>query len=387
MLRSVPDPLGDAEVLRPSILATQFAAWGDELDLPTRQWLYGSHLIRGRVSLDVAAGGVGKTALKVGEALAMAAGRDLFNKALPKGALKVWLYNLEDDQDELTLRLRAAAKYHQISEEDVGGRLYVDSGLDQPLVIASAQPTGTVIARPVIEALIAEILVREIDVLIIDPFISSHAVSENDNNAIDTVVKQGWVRIAHETGCAVNLVHHIRKGNGEEANADSARGASALIGAARSVQVFNRMSEDEAARADVEIEKRKFYFRVTNEKANLAPPPNRADWYRMESVELANGEKVGVARQFMWPTPKTASLFELDEIFAALAGRDWRQSPQCNDWAGHAIGPIFDLDTSDKQQSRKVQDIIRGLVNNGHLRVVVKDDEKGRSKPYIEQNQ
>jgi RecA-family ATPase len=82
---------------------------------------------------------------------------------------------------------------------------------------------------------------RKIDVLTIDPFVSSHEVSENDNRAIDAVVK-AWGRLADECNCSINLVHHVRKGNGTEANADSARGAKALVDAARSVIVFNRMT-------------------------------------------------------------------------------------------------------------------------------------------------
>lgn len=44
----------------------------------------------------------------------------------------------------------------------------------------------------------------------VDPFVSSHAVNENGNNAIDAVVKT-WARIAKECNCAVDLVHHSRK--------------------------------------------------------------------------------------------------------------------------------------------------------------------------------
>jgi RecA-family ATPase len=45
--------------------------------LPRRQWLYGRHYIRRFVSGTVATGGMGKSALALVEALAMATGRDL----------------------------------------------------------------------------------------------------------------------------------------------------------------------------------------------------------------------------------------------------------------------------------------------------------------------
>jgi hypothetical protein len=54
--------------------ATPFV-WRDEADIPPRQWLYGKHLLRKFVSVDVAAGGIGKSSVKIGEALAMASNR------------------------------------------------------------------------------------------------------------------------------------------------------------------------------------------------------------------------------------------------------------------------------------------------------------------------
>ncbi|MGQ7451852.1 hypothetical protein ACTGUK_10620, partial [Streptococcus suis] len=93
---------------------------------------------------------------------------------------------------------------------------------------------------------------------------------------------------AERTCAAVNLVHHVRKQNGDSATADSARGASALIGKARSVQVYNRMTDEDAKTLGVEDAERKFYFRVDNDKSNLAPP-EAGDWYRMNNQDLENG--------------------------------------------------------------------------------------------------
>jgi hypothetical protein len=51
-------------------------------------------------------------------------------------------------------------------------------------VIATTTRTGATIARPVVDAMVAEIITRKIDVLIIDPFVSCHELPENDNTAI-----------------------------------------------------------------------------------------------------------------------------------------------------------------------------------------------------------
>ena len=58
------------------ITATPFVL-RNEKDIPPREWLYGHHLIRGFVSLTIAPGGVGKTALLVLDSIAMASGLEL----------------------------------------------------------------------------------------------------------------------------------------------------------------------------------------------------------------------------------------------------------------------------------------------------------------------
>jgi phage/plasmid primase-like uncharacterized protein len=361
--------------------ATPFA-WRDTAAIPKREWLYGKHLLRKFVSVDVAAGGVGKSSLKIGEAIAMASGRDFYAKGLPEGALTVWLWNLEDPLEEMERRIHATCHKFNITPEHIGDRLYVDSGRDHPLVIATEGPDGAIIARPVVDALIAEMIEKGVDVLTVDPFISSHAVSENDNNAIDVVARE-WNIVAERTSAAINLVHHVRKSNGAENNADSARGASALIGKARSVIVYNRMTPDEAIALNVPDEERRFYFRIDNDKANLAPP-DASDWYRMNNVDLANGDSVGVACG--WSPPDAfdgVTTQHLIRAQKAIGSGRWRENSQAKAWAGHAIAPILDLDSDDKRDRKRLATILKKWIREGILAVVLDEDEKRMEREFI----
>lgn len=364
------------------VKATPFT-WRPTADIPKREWLYGRHLLRKFVSLDVAAGGVGKSSLKIGEALAMASGRDFYGKGLPEGPLTVWMWNLEDPHDEIERRLHATAQRFHIKAEELDGRLYVDSGRDQPLVIATEGPDGAMIVRPVVDALIAEMIERKIDVLQVDPFISSHAVSENDNNAIDIVARE-WNVVAERTGAAINLVHHVRKQNGEAANADSARGASALIGKARSVLVYNRMTAEEAKELGVEDSERRFFFRVDNDKANLAPP-EAGDWYRMNNEDLANGDSVGVACS--WSPP---SLFEgmsarhLYAVQKAVSDGQWRENIQTkNSWVGVPVACALGLDVEQEKDRKKIAKLVRAWIKEGALEVVEMEDDRRRPRKFV----
>jgi hypothetical protein len=373
-------PLHGEPIVTPAaIVATPFT-WRAEADIPARQWLYGKHLLRRFVSVDVAAGGTGKSSVKIGEALAMASGRTLYGADVHGGPLNVWLYNLEDPAEESERRIHATAKWFHVKPEDVDGRLYVDSGRDQRCVIATETEYGARIAHPVYEQIKAQLLERAIDVLVIDPFVSSHEVSENDNRAIDAVVK-AWGRLADECNCSINLVHHVRKGNGAEANADSARGAKALVDAARSVQVFNRMSPDEASLAGIAEDQRGYYFRVQNDKANLAPP-DKAAWYRMNNVSLDNGDQVGVACPWKWP-----ELFEgistrhLIAVQKAVEVGEWRADSRSEQWVGIAAAKVLDLDP--EQARKRISKLLKEWIENGALEVVEKMDAKSMPRKFV----
>jgi len=366
---------------RPGGLRASPFVWRDEADIPRRRWLYGSHLIRKFLSLDIAAGGLGKSSVKVVEALALASGRDLLGKQVHAGPHRVWLYNLEDPDEETERRLHAAAKHFEILPIELDGRLFVNSGREQPIVIAEETPAGARIVRPVADAVIDQLRAARIDVLMLDPFVSSHAVCENDNRAIDLVAKE-WSRIAEICDCSINLVHHIRKANGTEATAESSRGAVSLIGAARSVIVYNRMTKEEGERAGIAPEKRGFYFRTQIDKANLAPP-EAADWFRMNEVEIANGDRVGVACPWAWPDSfEGGTTWHLKETQRRVSEGRWRKDVQSAQWVGVLVAEVCSLDSTTDRP--RVKDIIKQWVDRDMLRYVEGEDENRRNRIFAE---
>lgn len=368
----------------PQLRATLFS-WRDPETLPARQWLYGRHLIRRFVSVTVAPGGVGKSSLTICEAVAMAAGRNILGEWV-SAPLKVWVLNLEDPRDELARRITATMMHHGITPEALGERLFVDSGRERGLCTATQSREGVTINLPEVEGLAAEIMEQGIDVLIVDPFVSSHQVNENDNGAIDRVAKE-WGRLAERCNCAIELVHHTRKLGGEEASSESSRGAVALLGAARSARVLNAMSEAQKADAGVSSDSNP-YFSVTRDKANLAPPGKRV-WRRMVSVDLGNGDNVGVAEAWEWPDDfdgiTAKDLLAVQNAISAAwdAGKLPRFSNQVKEgWAGLIVAEALGLDaTKDKG---RITRLLKAWVASGALREVQREDEKRNKRPCLE---
>jgi len=361
--------------------------WRDPATIHARQWLYGRNLIRKQVSVTVAPGGVGKSSLLIAEALAMVTGRELLGKTV-REPLRVWSWNLEDPRDEIERRIQAACLHHCIAPTELGDRLFIDTGREQELCIAKSNGHGFQIIEPVVKDLAAEMLERQIDVLIVDPFISSHNVSENDNSAMDAVAKQ-WAKVADKTNAAIVLVHHTRKQNGDEVTAESGRGAKAVIDAARDVRALNRMTDQEAKKAGIETEMRRHYFRAYSDKANLAPPAANSDWYKLESIWLPNGDAVGVITAWEWPEKASTGVSEEEESNAIrkvqdLIGteRNYRSDWRSQDtWVGNLIADTLKLDIKDDRQ--QIIGLIKRWVEFGWLKKERRPDGQRKPREFI----
>jgi hypothetical protein len=370
-----------------TIKATPYV-WTDPTTIPPRAWLYGRHLARRYVSTTVAPGGVGKSSLAIVEALAMVTGRDLLGK-MPTGKLRVWYWNGEDPLEEIERRIAAVCLHYKITPADIGGRLFINSGRDTAIKIATEQKSGFSIAVPVVEEVTQTIIDNKIDVMIVDPFVSSHSVSENDNMKIDAVAKT-WGAIADLTNCAIELVHHVRKGaHGQfEHTVEDGRGAGALVAAARSARVANVMSEEEATTFGVK--QRRLYFRVDNGKANLAPPPEHADWYHIISVDLGNAtderpsDDVGVVTEWCPPNPfDQVTSHHLEKVMKLVSEGDYRESSQAKDWVGHVVAEVLGLDLDEPVAKSKVKTLLKQWIKNGALSVVKKPDAKREMRDFV----
>jgi hypothetical protein len=271
----------------------------DEASIEPRKWIYANHYLRSFVSVLASAGGIGKTSLQIVEALAIVTGRPLLGEEV-KERTNVWIVNLEDPLEEIQRRVLSAMRHYKINASEVQGRLFVNAGRDFSLKFGIQTRDGVMPNTKLVEYLCRKIPEKQIGCVFIDPFVGAHNINENDNMAVNAIVSE-IRRVADETKSAIGLVHHIRKGNGEDASIDSVRGAGSLIGAARAARVINRVSEDDAMKLGVDPDKAKGIFRVDDGKANLAPPADKSTYRQMISVKIDNGECIGVCVPFELP--------------------------------------------------------------------------------------
>ena len=276
------------------------AALPEACDIAPREWLYGTRLIRRFVAVLAAPGGVGKSALGLGIALAVATGRGFLGEPVHHAAPS-WVLNLEDPLAETERRLAALMRLHAIPRAAVEGRLFLHAGRQRRLCMAEAGEQGGIV-HPDRDGLIAACLAQGIGLLVVDPYVKSHRLDENSNAQMDAAAT-AWSEIAEATGAAVLLIHHVRKGSaGSAPDVESARGAKSLTDAARSAFLLAPMSVPAAERWR--------HIRLDDAKANLAPRATAARWFRLETVALGNatpdypaGDQVAAIAPWKPPSP------------------------------------------------------------------------------------
>lgn len=352
-------------------------------NLPRREFLCGPAFQRKHMTLTVAPAGVGKTSLTIAEAVHIAAGKEFF--APIARPTKVWLFNGEEARDELERRIAGTIEAHHLDAELVAQNLFFNSGRVEPIILAETGSYGMEVYNERADHLIAVIRERGIKVLIVDPFVSTHAVQENNNAAIDKVSKL-WAAIAERGDCAVHLVHHARKMGRSEMTAESVRGASSLVASARYVRALTKIPGAEAKKLG--WQGAGDLIRIDVAKENNSSTMSR-QFFSLRSVNLGNGDgiaagdDVGVVCPFA-PTATSGSISDepvkltielrqqLAEIFHDR--RDLRDDRQAPNWAGRVLGPLFDMDPD--LDAKGLQRVLASLVRD---RLLAKEDVTGRN--------
>jgi hypothetical protein len=116
------------------------------------------------------------------------------------------------------------------------------------------------------------------------------------------------------------------------------------------------MTKDEREAAGIPADDLSTYFAVTRDKANLAPAGAR-QWRHMASVQLANGDDVGVAESWKWP--ETFDGFTSKDLLSvqnAIEGKQPRFSDQTGDeWVGAIVADVLGLDaTTDRKRIKRM---------------------------------
>jgi hypothetical protein len=341
---------------------------------PPRGWLLGNTFCRRFLSSLLGDGGVGKTAVRYVQALALATFRKLTDEHVFQRA-RVLIISLEDDAAELRRRILAARRHFDIQPSDLDGWLFLSAPGAAAGKLMSTDKNGRGVLGQLSANLEAEIKAHNIDLVMIDPFVKSHSVEENNNALIDDIA-QVLSDLAAKYDIAIDVPHHISKGTPEPGNASRGRGASSLVDACRLVSTLTPMSQDEAKAFGISEENRPLYVRIDRAKVNITKRAGAPKWFRLVGIPLGNatelypaGDEVQTAEP--WKPPETwADLSSerlnqiLSVIHAGISGgnfyTDAAKAPGREAWK------VVQRFAPDKTETQ-AREIIRTWVKNGLL--------------------
>jgi hypothetical protein len=351
----------------------------DPATIEPRDWLYKRIFIRRYVTGTFAPGAAAKTQINLLDLVTMACGFDLATREpLKRGPLAVWYVNVEDDLEEIERRIGAICLHYGITDADLGGRLHVDTDREGRYLIAEQSKEGVIVRAAVVDAILEQVKARGIDLLLVDPLVGMHAVSENSNPEMNRVISQ-LRRVAETGSCGVHVIHHVRKGGDGEVSAEDGRGASAIKDACRAIRTLSPMSEQEASDFGIPSEQRRFYVWANpSGKPNLAPPTAARDWYVLVDVGLGNEradrdeDRIGVPVR--WTPPRPLDDVTLDDCRRAWARiqsadpiTECRLDIQSKGWVGRIVGDCIGVDITDPVGRSKVKGIVNGWVRDAVL--------------------
>jgi hypothetical protein len=365
----------------------------DVSQIPRRKFILGQHYLKGAVSITASPGGVGKSTLSLLDAISLAIGRDLLAGEDLSERRRVWIWNAEDDVDEMERRVVGICTHYNIRRADLVGFLYLDSGYDLPLDLAHGNSKGATLQDKVIAQIAARVAERQIQVMNLDPLVALHTMSEGDNPGHAKLIRTLATRVARPTGCAIDINAHTRKpGAGQDAtmSVDDIRGAGAIIYSARSGRILHPMSLSEAEKYGIEANDRLSYYRLERAKANQAKRGTIC-WVHMVEVAIPNtadgsyGDVVAVPE--IW-VPPDAMEGITDTIANAIAGeiakgefkRDARTGAS---WAGRLVGLRCGLDIGSKAGKDRAKVILENLIRKGVLRVEIRTDRNRNAREYV----
>jgi hypothetical protein len=265
----------------------------EDLRIP---WVAEGRYARRYLTVGIAKGGVGKTMFLFADLLGISVGKDFLNFGNQIHKCNTWLHSTEDDDVDLKRRAKGVMKAHKVTKKEAAG-FFLSSGRKRELKIALMLKGMPIKNTPHIEEIKKHIKDNKIGVFALDPFSGCHGLSENDNTHM-VLVKDILNDIAEECNCAVVVLHHSRKKSGKgQFEVEDARGASALTDGARTVLVFNEMTEDQGK--ELKVKRWANMVRVSFVKSNNAPPKmTKPIWFERFNVEDDNAGDIGAARAF-----------------------------------------------------------------------------------------
>lgn len=275
--------------------------WGNAVmptDIRPRPWLMDGMLMTGAVTMLLAPGSAGKSSVSLALAAHLALGKDFAGHKAQR-ACKTIVYNGEDDLEEQSRRLLAVCSLYGFDYDQVKRDI---------MLISPRQLKIDLVLKDSFRPMRNDVLVRQltrlaqdndVGLLVLDPLVKIHRCDESNNVDMDYVMET-LTDIGHEASISILALHHTSKSSNKQeeriGNMDIARGASAMVNAARIAYTLLNASQQDAEDYGLQDNERNTWVRMDNAKMNMTLASDNAIWFKKEGVRIPSNDIVGVMK-------------------------------------------------------------------------------------------
>ena len=278
----------------------KFATYGASFDpaqIPRRRWLLGNRRSVGEVTVDAGPPGTNKSTLMLTDAVAIATGRKILNDEVHERGAVLFLAG-EDARRDVEARIAGILEFYEIEPAELGDRLHV-------LYLAEVDAISYTLASMAADmAMLNTNMARwlrefpDIVAVFVDPLMAWHRLVENSNEALQLLFSS-LRAVAVQGQRHVGIDHHVTKvtmadSEGHVNNLAALRGAGVIGADIRWAFTMAKLNGTTAAAYGIPEDGRRRYRRLDQLKQSYAPDDDEMRLLRVESVQIANGESVGV---------------------------------------------------------------------------------------------
>lgn len=276
---------------------TSYGAGFDPSKIPPREWVIKGRYALGEGTAIAGPPGTNKSSLLLVDAVQITTGRNLLGDTIERTGCVLFLVG-EDRRRDFEARLAGVCEFYKVLPAELRDRLHVvyQSEIDPTsYVLGSMSDDLAVLNNRMLKWIGA---LPGIVAVFIDPMLSWHRLVENDNSAMQ-VLCAGLRKLAVQTNIAVAFDHHVTKitmtdSEAHVGNLAAMRGGSAIGADMRWAFTMAKLASNTAMQLGVDEAERFRYRRLDTLKASYGPDGEGPTIFRVLTVQISNGEQVGV---------------------------------------------------------------------------------------------
>ena len=284
----------------PAWTPPKFATYGASFDpskIPLRRWLLGTRRSIGEVTVDAGPPGTNKSTLMLTDAVAIATGRKILADEVHERGSVLFLAG-EDARRDVEARIAGILEFYDIAPAALGDRLHV-------LYLGEVDAVSYTLANMAADMAMLNTNMAgwlrefsDIVAVFVDPLMAWHRLIENSNEALQLLFS-ALRAVAVQGQRHVGIDHHVTKvtmndSEGHVNNLAALRGAGVIGADIRWAFTMAKLNAETAASYGIPEDGRSRYRRLDQLKQSYGPDDDEMRLLRVESVQIANGESVGV---------------------------------------------------------------------------------------------